>query len=202
MNVEGTERPEEVPRVRVRSRVVRRDDALRPTTDPLRSALREAERRFLSLQSSAAMRASTEGLAEYLTILTDLGRIDERLQEASGRRDIPYIVDRRLTILNQYCRWLTRRVSAEFFLLLQVHLEQELKRVIAPEAYQVFLRLEEVEDAARELEKLADRELMAKLREGTLVKEVLEQVRLGDVLGQVGRPGPSAESPGEGGTHA
>ncbi len=196
MNVEGNERPpEEVPRVRVRSRVVRRGDAIRLTTDPLRSALREAERRFLSLQSDAAARATNEVLAEYLTILTDLATIDENLQGASGRRDIPYLVDRRLTILNDYCRWLTRRVSAEFFLILQVHLEQELKRVITLEAYRAFLRLEEVEDVAREVETLTDRELMVKLREGTLVKEVLEQIRLGDELGQARHVGPPAEPP-------
>ncbi|MGH2372895.1 MAG: hypothetical protein ACRDIC_05385 [bacterium] len=184
---------QETPRVRV----VRRADAGRITTDPLRSALRETERRFLSLQSSAAARASAEVLAEYLAILRDLGEIDEHLQEASGRRDIAYLVDRRLSILGDYCRWLTRRVSAEFFLILQVDLEQGLKRVIAPEAYQMFLRLEEVEDTAREIEMLSDRELMAKLRDGALVRDILEQIRLGDVLGEARPVGPSADLPQE-----
>ncbi|MGH2403372.1 MAG: hypothetical protein ACRDGN_02805 [bacterium] len=169
---------EETPRVVRRLRVARRTDTIRPLLDPQRGALRAAEQRFLSLQRAAAARPSTEVVAEYLAILGDLRQIDEQLREASGRRDIPFIVDRRLTFLNEHCRWLTRRVSAEVLLVLEIHLEQEVKRVIAPEAYQVFLLLEEVEDTAREIEMLSDRELMVKLREGTLVREILEQVRL------------------------
>ncbi len=185
----STEEPgrAEAPRVVRRLRVARRSDAVGAVLDPQRSSLRAAEQRFLSLQRAAAARPSTEVLAEYLAVLGDLRQIDEQLREASGRRDIPFILDRRLTFLNDHCRWLTRRVSAEVLLVLEIHLEQELKRVIAPEAYQMFLRLEEVDDAAREMETLSDRELMARLREGALLREVLEQVRLGDVLGTARR---------------
>jgi len=178
---------EEAPRVVRRLRVVRRSNAIRSSLDPVRAALRQAERRFLSLQSAAVARPSTEVLAEYLAILADLRGVDERLREAAGRRDIPFIVDRRLTFLNEYCRWLIRRVSGEILLTLEIHLEQELKRTMAPEAYQMFLRLEEVEDAAREIETLPDRELMARLHEGTLLREVLEQVRLGNLVGDADR---------------
>ncbi|HET8679465.1 MAG TPA: hypothetical protein VFM39_05055, partial [bacterium] len=103
----------------------------------------------------------------------------------SGRRDIPYLVDRRLTQLHDHSRWLVRRVSAVFLLILEVNLEQEFKQMIGPDAYQLFLRLEEVVDAAREIETLNDRDLMIKARDGTLLREVLEQARLGDVLGAV-----------------
>ncbi|MGQ0549320.1 MAG: hypothetical protein ACT4PY_06595 [Armatimonadota bacterium] len=173
----------EIPPTAERTRVVRRSEAFRSILDPLHHALKDAERRFLALQSTAA--TSTEVLGEYLGILAELGAVDERLREISGRRDIPYVVDRRATQLHDYCRWLVRRVSAVFLLILQVNLEQDFKQLIGPDAYQMFLRLEEVVDAAREIEALSDRELMTRVREGTLLREVLEQARLGDLMGGV-----------------
>lgn len=184
MNWEGrAQPPEEAPPAAERTRVVRRSEAFRSILEPLRRTLNEAERRFLALQAAAA--TSTEALGEYLAILAEAGTIDERLREISGRRDIPYLVDRRLTQLHDHCRWLVRRVSAVFLLILEVNLEQEFKQIIGPEAYQLFLRLEEVVDAAREIETLSDRELMTRARDGTLLREVLEQAHLGDVLGAV-----------------
>ena len=125
------------PRVRVRARVVR--EALRITTDPLRSALHDAERRFLAAQRDAT-HGTPGALSEYLTIMTDLGTIDERLEEVADRRDVSYLTNRRLSRLKEHCRWLARRVSADFLLALQVRLEQELKEIIGPDAYQMFLR--------------------------------------------------------------
>jgi hypothetical protein len=174
------------PRVRVRARVVR--EALRITTDPLRSALNDAERRFLAAQRDAT-HGAPGALSEYLTIMTDLGIIDERLEEVADRRDVSYLTNRRLSRLKEHCRWLARRVSADFLLALQVRLEQELKQIIGPEAYQMFLRFEEVEDAAGEIDRLSDDDLMVRLREGTLLRGILEQVRLGDILGRTRQAG-------------
>ncbi len=198
-DAESERQREEGPPVRVKTRVVRRGDAGRLTTDPLRGGLRDAERRFLSLQSSAAGGVSPEAPSEYLAILADLKVIGERLHDMSGRRDISYLTDRRLTVLNHYCLWLTRRVSAEFLLILQIQLEQELKRGIGPQAYQMYLRLEDVADAAREVEMLDDRDLMARLREGALLREILEQVLPGDASAWAPRGGGTTESSGEGG---
>lgn len=200
MSAEESERPlDDGPRVLVRTRVVRRGDPIRPTTDPLRGGLREAERRFLSLQSRAAEGASPDALSEYLAILADLKVIGEHLQDLAGRRDISYLADRRLAVLNNHCLWLTRRVSGEFLLILQIYLEQELKRVIDPHAYQMYLQLEDVSDAARAVEMLDDRDLMARLREGTLFREILEHVPPGDVLAGGQRHGTTAEPSPEGG---
>ena len=171
-------------RVRVRTRVLRQGDPIRAAGDPLRSALRDAERRFLASQTSAAVGGSPAVLSEYQTLMAELGVIDERLEEASGRRDTPYLVDRRLSALKEYGRWLARRISAEFLLVLKVQLEQELKRVIGPDGYQMFLRFEEVEDAAREIEALADDDLMARVREGALFRQILKQARLEELLGR------------------
>jgi hypothetical protein len=178
-------------RVKVRTRVVRRGEVVRVTTDPLRSALREAERRFLASQSSRAAGESPDVLSDYLFQLNELGRIDEALEDIGSRRDISYLTDRRLRVLADHCRWLSRRVTTEFLLVLQVHLEQELRRAIGPEAYQMFLRFEEVEGAAREIEALPDDALMMRLREGTLFRDVLAQVRLGDIVGPPRGPGPA-----------
>ncbi|MDR7519545.1 MAG: hypothetical protein QN131_05370 [Armatimonadota bacterium] len=141
----------------------------------LRRDLREAERRFLALQSRAADGPTHETLTEFLAILGGLRTIGNRLVEMVGRRDVSYFTDRRLAILNQQCLWLARRVSAEFLLLHQIRLEQALKRLFGPQAYQMYLRLEDIEDTAREVDALDDRDLLARLSEGTLAREILEQ---------------------------
>ncbi len=202
---EGERRWSEGPRVRVRTRVVRRGDAairpvgaIEPASGALRSSLRTAEHRFLSLQTRSAEGASPETLLEYLSILADLRVVGNRLQEVSGRRDISYLADRQLTVLYHHCLWLTQRVSAEFLLLLQIQLEQELKRMIGPQAYQVYLRLEDVGDAAREVEMLDDRDLMGRLREGTLLREILDQVFLQSEFASSPHT-PATAATGEGG---
>jgi hypothetical protein len=163
-------------RVRVRARVVRRGDPLRPTTHLLRDDLREAERRFLLWQGGGPGIPPVDVLAEYLEILASLKLIYNQLQELSERRDSSYLADRRLNYLQGHCVWLTRRVSTEFLLVRQLHLERELRSAISQDAYQVFLRLEDVTDASREIETLGDRDLMARLGEGTLFREILERV--------------------------
>lgn len=168
-------RGDEVPRVRVRAGMVPGGDPTRAATDPLRSALRDAENTFLSLQRRAAEGALPEALSGYRAILSDLRVVSIRLREMSGHRDISYLADRRLTTLGNYCLWLTRRVSAEFLLILQIYFEQELKRLISPDAYRMYLRLEDVADVAREVEMLDDRTLMARLRDGSLLEQVVPQ---------------------------
>ncbi|MDR7418906.1 MAG: hypothetical protein QN178_08335 [Armatimonadota bacterium] len=178
MTQHRSDRYQEGPRVRMRPRAVPRADADARAAASMRAVLREAESRFLALQTTATESAPAVVLSAYLNILRDLGSVAERLHEASTRRDVSFLYDRRLSFLNEHCRWLARRVSAEFLLILQVHLEQDLRDTISPEAYQKFLRLEEVEDAAMEVEGLSDKDLMGKLRIGTLFSEVLEQVDL------------------------
>lgn len=174
---------EEGPRVRVRGRLARDAGGFPLRTDSLRRALRDVESRFLVMQSGGLARSSTETLASCLTILEQLGGIHRHIQEAADRQDIPYLVERRLTLLSDHCQWLTRRVSTEFLLVLRIRLEQEFRRVVSPEAYQAFQRIRETEDAAREIEATGDLELMARLRDGTLLRGVLEQIRLRDVAG-------------------
>jgi hypothetical protein len=186
------------PRVRIRTRVVRRDDSTRPTTDLLRGGLRDAERRFLWLQSRVAEGALPDALSGYLVTLSDLRMIGDRLRDMSGRRDLSYLADRRLTALGNYCVWLVRRVSAEFLLLQQIHLEQELKRLISADAYRMYLRLEDVADTARELEMLDDRSLMTRLREGSM-RETLEQVLSGEAFPWGQQSGAAAETSEQGG---
>jgi hypothetical protein len=133
-------------------------------------------------QNSASVRAPAESLVTCVAILEELGRIEGLLHEESARRDTPYLAERRLGLMREYCQWLTRRVSAEFLLVLRVQLERELRSMISPEAYQLFQRLEDIEDTAREIEATPDEELMARQREGSLFREVLDQVRLRDVV--------------------
>jgi hypothetical protein len=184
--------PEDETQVRVRTRVVRRSDSVRVTTAPIRQALQEVERRFIGVQSGRTLATSTRVLADYVRLLSELGSLHKQLGDAVGRRDISYLTDRRVSLLGDYCHWLTRRVSSEFLLVLQVLLEQELKQVMGPETYQIFLRFEEIEDAAREIETLPEGEFMTRLHDGTLVRELLELVRIGDVSGWTADYGPAS----------
>ncbi len=180
--------------VRMQPRMLRVSRFIRSTTDSLRALLREAERRFLTLQSAADEGAPSAVLSGYLKILGNLRAIDERLQEAVVRRDISYHTERKLIFLSDHCRWLTRRVSTEMLLFLQVHLERELRNSVSPEAYQVFLRLEDVTDAAREIETLSDKDLMGKLRIGTLLRDILDEAGLEDARARAHQVGAAAGS--------
>ncbi len=191
---ESHRRSDEGPRVRVKTRVVRRGDLVRQPTDPLRSDLREAERRFLSLPSGMTEGGSDDALSECVRILADLQHISDRLEEMSGRRDLSYLADRRLTVMNDHCAWLAKRVSAEFLLLFQIQLERELRRIISPDAYQLYLRLEDVGEVVREVEALGGRELLTRLREGTLVREILGRVWPDQMRAEMQDPGAPSES--------
>lgn len=181
-------------RVRVRPRVVPRDDTDARAAASIRAVLREAEGRFHALQARATESEPMMALEAHLNILYDLRGVAERLHEAAQRRDISYLADRRLALLTDHCRWLARRVTAEFLLILGVYLEQDLKDTICSEGYQKFLRLEEVEDAALEVESLSDKDLMGKLQIGTILSEVLDQAGLHHLLGRL-RQGPTSTPP-------
>jgi hypothetical protein len=186
---EQERRWQEGPRVRVRPRPGLPAEPVRVVVGEARSALRALEQRFLALQASLETRPPADLLADCLTLLSQLKELDQRLEEVSARRDLPYGTHLRLTFLNGNCRWLTRRISTEVVLALQVHLEQRFRRLVDPQAYQLFLRLDELSDAGREIEALSDRELMSRLRDGTLVRDVLESVRLMDVVPWPPQPG-------------
>jgi hypothetical protein len=165
-----------------------------PALDPVGGAMRDLERRFLESLSASAHTVPAEVQASYLQILAELREIDAGIQESMGRHDVPYFTDRRLCGLADHCEWLTKRVSSELMLLLQVQVERDLRQMISPEAYQLFLRLEEVEAVARDLDDLTGSTLMERLREGTLLREILEQVRLGS---GTAAPAPAGDSPAE-----
>lgn len=188
---ERGQRGDEGPRVRVRPRPGRRAQPLRTIAGEVRAGLREVEQRFLTVQAEAEARPPADVLADYLALLGRVRDLYVRLEDTSGRRDVSYGMHLRLEFLHGACRWLARRISAEVVLAMQVQLEQRFRQVVDADAYQVYLRLEELTDAGREIEALSDRELLGRLRDGTLVRDVLETLRLADVLpwrGQVGPP--------------
>jgi hypothetical protein len=183
MNETSGRRWEEGPRVRVKARVVPRGDPVRTAVEALRARLADAEHRFLALLSRIGQGISRDVLVECLEILAELREVAARLHEMAGRRDISYFADLRLTALRNHCLWLARRTSGEFLLLLQIHFEATLRRLIGPNAYQIYLRLEDVEDVAREVETMSDHDLLGRLRDGTLLRENVEQTLPADLPG-------------------
>lgn len=183
MNETSGRRWEEGPRVRVKARIIPRGDPVRAAVEALRARLADAEHRFLALLGQIGQGISRDALVECLELLAELREIAGRLHEMAGRRDISYFADLRLTALRNHCLWLVRRTSGEFLLLLQIHFEATLRRLIGPNAYQVYLRLEDVEDVAREVESMSDHDLLARLRDGTLLRENVEQMLPPDLPG-------------------
>lgn len=169
--------------MRVKARVVPRGDPVRTAVEALRARLADAEHRFLALLSRIGQGISRDVLVECLEILAELREVAARLHEMAGRRDISYFADLRLTALRNHCLWLARRTSGEFLLLLQIHFEATLRRLIGPNAYQIYLRLEDVEDVAREVETMSDHDLLGRLRDGTLLRENVEQTLPADLPG-------------------
>ena len=165
---------EEGPRVRLKPRVVRRGTRVQPAMDPIRTALRSVEQRFLDLVNVAGDDVSANTRAQYLVILGDLRVIANRIEDIADRRDLSYLTARRVNLLKHYCLWLSRRMSAEFLLMLQIQLEQEFKGLVGPQTYQTYLHLEEVADTAREINALLDNELLLRLRDGSLRSGMVE----------------------------
>jgi hypothetical protein len=170
----------EGPKVRVRRKVTIRSEGARPdkgtrvATEPLRGTLRALEHRFLSLQDLSAAGHWSEAVEGCATLLADLRVISSRLEEEVGRCDLTFLDDRRLSLLQDRTVWLTRRVSSAMLLAQQLLLERELKRLVEPRGYQVYLCLEDLSEVAHEVEALSGQDLMVKLRDGTLLAGFLD----------------------------
>jgi hypothetical protein len=148
-----------------------------PELGALRRGLRALEDRFLRLQQ----RLAREGLAEQTflesaDIILEVQRLYRVLKDERGRRNLRFGSEQQLARLDEWCRWLVRKVAEECFFRARLDLEHSLRAMLTPEAQQVYLRLVEVEEMAAEIAGLADADLADQLWQGELAPALIDKL--------------------------
>lgn len=148
-----------------------------PEIGALRRGLRELEDRFLRLQQ----RLGREGLIEETflesaDIILEIQRRYRSLKDERGRRNLRFLSEQQLGRLDEWCRWLVRKVAEECFFRVRLDLEQTLRAMLSPEAQQIYLRLAEVEEMAQEIAALPEGDLADRLWQGELAPQLIDQL--------------------------
>jgi len=89
-------------------------------------------------------------IGELSRLRGDLGRCYRQITETSGRRDLSFSIIASLDELDQWCLWLYRKTHLEQAFFEKLHLEQRLRTLISPEAFEVYQELLNVEERERE----------------------------------------------------
>ncbi len=129
----------------------------------LEAALDAAEQQFVALLSLHKLFLANGGSSPAGRLVADLRRVLTAVVELEGRRDVTFPHLDRLRTLRARAVWLYRRLLQERLFARKVQLEETLKSVISPEAYEVYLELQacEVEEEADRAS--TDEELAARL---------------------------------------
>lgn len=114
---------------------------------------------------------------EYIAAFVRLRELYEYIEMEVERQDLAFQAEREVRILHEHCLWLARRIGREVFFRTQLRLEQELRAQSAATAYDVYLRLVEVQGLEKEFERLTDGQLAEQLLSGRL-----------DLYGDLGSP--------------
>ncbi len=116
----------------------------------LEAALDAAEQRFMTLLAQQRLFSDNGGEPPAMRLVGELRRVLRAVTELEGRRDITFEDLHRLHALRTRTLWLYRRLVQERLFARKVQLEERLKSMISPEAYEVYLELQacEVEEHA------------------------------------------------------
>lgn len=161
-----------------------------PEVAALRRGLRALEDRFLRLQQRLGREGLTEQtFLESADIILEIQRHYRSLKDERGRRNLRFFSEQQLARLDEWCRWLVRKVAEECFFRVRLELEQTLRALLTPDAERVYLRLAEVEEMAQEVAALPEAELAEQLWQGDLAPTLIDQLH--------GLPSVRELSPGE-----
>lgn len=129
----------------------------------LEAALDAAEQQFVALLSQHKLFLGNGAGSPAGRLVGDLRRVLAAVVELEGRRDVTFPHLDRLRTLRARAVWLYRRLVQERLFARKVQLEEKLKSVISPEAYEVYLELQAC-DVEEEADRAAtDEELAARL---------------------------------------
>ncbi|MDR7407373.1 MAG: hypothetical protein QN199_11395, partial [Armatimonadota bacterium] len=111
----------------------------------LEAALDAAEQQFVALLSQHKLFLDNGAGSPAGRLVGDLRRVLAAVVELEGRRDVTFPNLDRLRTLRARAVWLYRRLVQERLFARKVQLEERLKSMISPEAYQVYLELQACE---------------------------------------------------------
>jgi len=139
--------------------------------------VRVLEDRFVHLQERLARGGLGEQeFLESADIILGVQRVYRELKDESGRRNLRFAAEQQLSRLDEWCRWLVRKVAEEVFFRARLDLEQTLRTMLSPDAYRVYLRMTELEDMAQEITALSDTALADQLWQGELAPMLIDQL--------------------------
>jgi hypothetical protein len=119
-----------------------------------------------------------EGVLESAAIVTDLQRLYRMLQEERGRRDLRFRTERRLGRLEEWSRWLVRKVVDEFLFGARLSLERRLTAELPAPSRDLYRLMGELNDIAHEIAELPEGALAEKLWAGELAPLLIENLQL------------------------
>lgn len=118
----------------------------------LEAALDATEQRFVTLLAQQRLFQENGAEPPVMRVIGELRRVLRSVTELEGRRDVTFEDAQRLQRLRERTVWLYRRLVQERLFARKVQLEERLKSLIPPEAYEIYLELQ-----ACEVEEEADR---------------------------------------------
>ncbi len=129
----------------------------------LEASLDAIEYRFVTLLAQQRLFSNNGGEPPAMRVVGELRRVLRAVMDLEERRDLTFEDIRRLQALRTRTVWLYRRVTQERLFAKKLQLEEQLKSMIPPEAYEVYLKLQacEVEEEADQA--ATDEELAARL---------------------------------------
>lgn len=134
-------------------------------TQPIQAALVEVEKAFMANRESWPR---PDWSSEYTEAFLRLREIYEYLEMEIVRQDLTFLVEKDFHKLREYCLWLVRRIGREVFFRLELAMEREMRSQTATGAYDIYLKLVEVQDLEQEFFGLNDMQLIEYLTTGKL----------------------------------
>lgn len=151
----------------------------RPEVKQLVQGFRMLEQRCLTLQEQIAGEGlSGERLVELVNIVVEIQRLYGVLQSERGRRDLSFFTERQLARLEEWARWLVRKMVDEYLLRARLNLEQNLRASLSDKASDYYTRSAELGDVAREFSKMPDGALSEHLWQGDLASLLQDHFEL------------------------
>lgn len=151
----------------------------RPEARVLVRGFRGLEQRCLALREQIAGEGlSGERLVELGSIVVEIQRLYGLLQDERGRRDLNFSTERQLVRMEEWARWLVRKLVDEYLLRARLTLEQNLRATLSDKASDYYVRSAELGDIARELSKMPDGALSEHLWQGDLAGLIVDQLEL------------------------
>ncbi|MDR5683655.1 MAG: hypothetical protein QN163_06490 [Armatimonadota bacterium] len=119
----------------------------------LEAALDAAEEKLIELVRANRLTPDAEGESRVERIVSELRWVHKAIREAEGQRDRTYRATQQLRELRSRCLWLYRRLVQEWSFVRKYDLENRLRQMISPAAFDLYLALEalDLEDDPRAL---------------------------------------------------